>query len=207
MRSDGAERFNGMILWSASLQGAKAVPGQYTVKLAVNGEEQSQSLNILPSPLAETSVDDMQAQFDFVNSNNQTIDKEHKAIKKIRAVNKKLKEFQMNFKNDEATADLRKQAKTLSKALSSVEKALYQTQNRSNQDPLNFPIRLTNKLGHINNLAMMNDFPPTAQDKVVSEELTQAINTQLGTYERLMKDDVKAFNTAFKTLKLDYLVE
>ena len=45
----------------------------------------------------------------------------------------------MNFKNDEATADLRKQAKTLSKALSSVEKALYQTQNRSNQDPLNFP--------------------------------------------------------------------
>ena len=104
MRYDGAERLKGMILWSASLQGAKAVPGQYTVKLTVNGEEKSQSLNILPSPLAETSVADMQAQFDFVNTNNQTIDKAHKAIKKIRAVNKKLKEFQMNFKNDEATS-------------------------------------------------------------------------------------------------------
>ena len=207
MRYDGAERLKGMILWSASLQGAKAVPGQYTVKLTVNGEEQSQTLNILPSPLAEVSVADMQAQFDFVNSNNQTLDKAHKAIKKIRAVNKKLKEFETNFKSDESTTDLREQAKALSTALSTVEKALYQTKNRSNQDPLNFPIRLTNKLGHINNLVMINDFPPTAQDKVVSQELTQAINTQLATYERLMSEEVKAFNTAFKNLQLDYLLD
>ena len=207
MRYDGAERLKGMILWSASLQGAKAVPGNYTVKLTVNGKEQSKSLNILPSPLAEVTVEDMQIQFDFVNSNNQTLDKAHKAIKKIRVVNKKLKEFQTNFKSDDATADLRQKAKELSEALSNVEKALYQTKNRSNQDPLNFPIRLTNKLGHINNLVMINDFPPTAQDKVVSEQLTKAIDKELAAYDRLMEEEVKAFNTAFKALKLDYLVE
>ena len=207
MRYDGAERLKGMILWSASLRGAKAVPGNYTVKLSVNGKEQRKSLNILPSPLAEVNVEDMQAQFDFVNTNNQTLDKAHKAIKKIRMVNKKLKEFQTNFKSDDATADLRQQAKELSEALSSVEKALYQTKNRSNQDPLNFPIRLTNKLGHINNLVMINDFPPTAQDKVVSEQLTKAIDKELATYDRLMSEEVKAFNTAFKALELDYLVE
>ena len=72
---------------------------------------------------------------------------------------------------------------------------------------MNFPIRLTNKLGHINNLVMINDFPPTAQDKVVSQELTQAINTQLAAYERLMSEEVKAFNTAFKNLQLDYLLD
>ena len=149
----------------------------------------------------------MQAQFDFVNTNNQTLDKAHKAIKKIRAVNKKLKEFQTNFKSDDGTADLRQQAKELSEALSNVEKALYQTKNRSNQDPLNFPIRLTNKLGHINNLVMINDFPPTAQDKVVSEQLTKAIDNELATYDRLMSEEVKAFNAAFKALELDYLVE
>ena len=207
MRYEGAERLQGMILWSASLQGAKAVPGEYVVKLSVNGNEQSQRVNIIPSPLAEVGVAEMQAQFDFVNTNNQTIDKAHKAIKKIRAVNKKLKEFQANFKDDEATNALRLQAKDLAKALSSVEKALYQTQNRSNQDPLNFPIRLTNKLGHINNLVMINDFPPTAQDRVVSEELTRAITAQLDNYERLMREDVKAFNAAFKALSLDYLAE
>jgi len=149
----------------------------------------------------------MQEQFDFVNGINQTIDAAHKAIKKIRTVTKKLGEFQTNFKENEAANDLRASAKELANKLSNIEKALYQTQNRSNQDPLNFPIRLTNKLGHINNLVMRNDFPPTAQDIAVRDELTQAINAQLDTYTSLMKNDVTAFNEAFKALALDYLIE
>ena len=149
----------------------------------------------------------MQEQFDFVNGVNQTIDKAHQAIKKIRTVNKKLKEFQRNFAEDESAKELLEQAKTLTDALSSVEKALYQTQNRSNQDPLNFPIRLTNKLGHINNLVLINDFPPTAQDKAVRDELTKAIEEQLATYTTLMEKEVTAFNKAFKEKELDYLVQ
>ena len=207
MRYDGAERLKGMILWGASLSGAKAVPGNYTVTLSYNGQEESKAFKILPSPLAETTVAQMQEQFDFVNGINQTIDAAHKAIKKIRTVTKKLGEFQTNFKENEAANDLRASAKELANKLSNIEKALYQTQNRSNQDPLNFPIRLTNKLGHINNLVMRNDFPPTAQDIAVRDELTQAINAQLDTYTSLMKNDVTAFNEAFKALALDYLIE
>ena len=207
MRYDGAERLKGMILWGASLSGAKAVPGNYTVTLSYNGQEESKAFKILPSPLAETTVAQMQEQFDFVNGINQTIDAAHKAIKKIRIVTKKLGEFQTNFKENEAANDLRASAKELANKLSNIEKALYQTQNRSNQDPLNFPIRLTNKLGHINNLVMRNDFPPTAQDIAVRDELTQAINAQLDTYNSLMKNDVTAFNEAFKALALDYLIE
>ncbi|MCH1518376.1 MAG: glycosyl hydrolase, partial [Flavobacteriaceae bacterium] len=207
MRYDGAERLKGMILWGASLRGAKAVPGKYTVTLSYNGKDESKTFEILPSPLAETSVAQMQEQFDFVNGINETIDKAHKAIKKIRAVNQKLTEFQTNFKENEAAKELRASAKELTKKLSDVEKTLYQTQNRSNQDPLNFPIRLTNKLGHINNLVMRNDFPPTAQDMAVRDELTQAIDEQLTIYTTLMKKDIPAFNAAFKELSLDYLIE
>ena len=207
MRYDGAERLKGMILWGASLRGAKAVPGKYTVTLSYNGKDESKTFEILPSPLAETSVAQMQEQFDFVNGINETIDKAHKAIKKIRGVNQKLTEFQTNFKENEAAKELRASAKELTKKLSDVEKTLYQTQNRSNQDPLNFPIRLTNKLGHINNLVMRNDFPPTAQDMAVRDELTQAIDEQLTIYTTMMKKDIPAFNAAFKELSLDYLIE
>ena len=207
MRYKGAERLKGMILWGASLAGAKAVPGTYQVQLHLNGETLSQDFKILPNPLAETTVAQMQEQFDFVNGVNQTIDKAHQAIKKIRTVNKKLKEFQSNFAEDESAKELREQAKKLTIALSAVEKTLYQTQNRSNQDPLNFPIRLTNKLGHINNLVLINDFPPTAQDKIVRDELTKAIEEQLVTYTSLMEKEVTAFNKAFKEKELDYLVQ
>ena len=40
----GAEKFDGMVMWSASLNGAKAVPGTYQVRLSVNNFELENSL-------------------------------------------------------------------------------------------------------------------------------------------------------------------
>lgn len=206
MRYDGAEKLKGMILWSASLRGAKAVPGTYQVKLSINGKELSQNFTILPNPLGETTIADMQAQFDFVNGVNQTIDKAHKTIKNIRLTVKKLNEFKTTFKDNDDAKTLIETAEELATALENIEKALYQTQNRSNQDPLNFPIKLTNKLGYVNNLVMINDFPPTEQDIAVKNELSEAIELQLEQYDQLMIEEVAAFNKAFKKRALDYLV-
>ena len=86
-----------------------------------------------------------------------------------------------------------------------IEKALYQTKNKSIQDPLNFPIRLTNKLGHLNRLVSIDDFPPTAQDLEVKSELTAKINEQLDSFNQMVDDEVKSFNEAFNQLNLDYL--
>jgi hypothetical protein len=82
---------------------------------------------------------------------------------------------------------------------------LYQTQNKSNQDPLNFPIRLTNKLGHLNRLVTVNDFPPTEQDEAVRIQLTQEVESQLEHYNELISEDLESFNSAFAKLNLDYL--
>ena len=101
--------------------------------------------------------------------------------------------------------EILKIAADLKKEFSEIEKALYQTQNKSNQDPLNFPIRLTNKLGHINNLVMSNDFPPTDQDIVVSELLSSQINLEMEHYNKLVNEDLESFNKTFAALKLDYL--
>ena len=196
-----------MIFWSASFTGAKAVPGTYRAILTVNGKKQSQNFEILINPLAEATLSDIQAQFEFVNQVNKTADEAHQSIRKIRALNKKLTAFEENFKEDPKASDLNERSKKLRHELSSVEKALYQTQNRSNQDPLNFPIRLTNKLGHLNRLVTLNDFSPTDQDQAVRKELTQAIRAQLDIFNRLVATEVKSFNAAYKELELDYLVE
>ena len=81
-----------------------------------------------------------------------------------------------------------------------IEKALYQTQNRSGQDPLNFPIRLTNKLGHLNSLVGLGDFPPTAQDVAVKNELTAEINKELEAFDKMVDEEISAFNKAFNEL-------
>ncbi|WP_413789395.1 VPS10 domain-containing protein [Leptobacterium meishanense] len=210
MRYDGAERLPGMILWWANLSGAKAIPGTYQVSLNVNGNEETTPFNILPDPRAEVTVNDMQTQFDFVKSVNETVDKAHKSIKKIRKINEQLGAFEKQyttdeFKENEQVKTLVEKAKALKKQFTEIEEALYQTKNRSNQDPLNFPIKLTNKLAHLNSLVTIDDFPPTAQDIAVKNEITGQIKEQLEAFDKLISEEIANFNRQFNDLQLSYL--
>ena len=204
-QGDGAERLDGMILWWASTEAPKAVPGNYQVVLEVEDEVMVRDLTILPDENAETDVAGMQRQFDFITDINKTVDKAHKSIKKIRKINNQLEAFQKQYKDNEPVKDLVEKAKTLSEQFSEIEKALYQTKNRSGQDPLNFPIKLTNKLAHLNSLVSMDDFPPTEQDIAVKNELTQQIDAELRKFETLVSEEIESFNKQFNTLNLNYL--
>ena len=204
-RGKSAENFEGMILWWASLNAPKAVPGNYKVVLSVEDENYTQSFDIVSNPNSETDVAGMQKQFDFITDINDTVDNAHKSIKKIRAINKQLTAFQEQYKDDERVEELKEKAKKLSEDFSEIEKTLYQTQNKSGQDPLNFPIKLTNKLGHLNSLVGMGDFPPTEQDIAVKDELTRKINSELEKFNALVSDEIKMFNAEFNSLNLNYL--
>jgi len=205
MRYDGAERLDGMILWAASLNGPRATPGTYKVNLKINEENLSQSFTVLADPRAESSLADMQKQFDFIKDVNKTMDNAHKSIKKIRNIREQLSAFESQYKGNESVKELLDKAKSLKEEFTKIEEALYQTKNRSNQDPLNFPIRLTNKLGHLNALVGFGDFPPTDQDVEVKNELTQKINEQLDAFNKLVSEEISAFNAAFNSKNLNYL--
>ena len=205
-RGESAEKFDGMILWWASLEAPRAVPGVYKVVLSIDGEVYKKEFNILANPNSESDTVGMQKQFDFITAINFTINNAHKSIKKIRAIDRQLLAFQNQYKDDNRVAELNKKAKQLSEEFSKIEKALYQTQNKSGQDPLNFPIKLTNKLGHLNSLVGMGDFPPTEQDIAVKDELTLKINLELEKFNILISTKIKEFNTVFNYLNLNYLL-
>jgi photosystem II stability/assembly factor-like uncharacterized protein len=205
MTYDGAEKLDGMILWWASLDGPKAIPGEYKINLKVNDETKSQTVTILPDPRAESSLADMEKQFQFISGINNTMDQAHKSIKKIRNVKNQLSAFESQYKGNEDVKELLEKSKKLREDLSKIEEALYQTKNKSNQDPLNFPIRLTNKLGHLNSLVRMGDFAPTDQDIAVKNELSQKIKVQLDAFNTIVDDEISAFNRAFNEKNLNYL--
>jgi uncharacterized coiled-coil DUF342 family protein len=137
---------------------------------------------------------------------NQTVDRAHQSIKKIRKINDQLDAFIKQYKDNEEVADLVQNARDLRKSFSDIEKALYQTKNRSNQDPLNFPIRLTNKLGHLNSLVTLDDFAPTEQDVQLKEELTAEINKELEAFDKLVTEEIEKFNNSFNESRLNYLL-
>ena len=85
-------------------------------------------------------------------------------------------------------------AKALVKKLTEVEEELYQTKNRSSEDPLNFPIKLNNKLAALEGVVESSDNAPTSQSSVVYEDLATRVNAQLQKYKQLSTTDLAAFN-------------
>lgn len=99
--------------------------------------------------------------------------------------------------------DVLDMAKAIQDAMTAVEEELYQTKNRSGQDPLNFPIRLNNKLAHLNSLAGNGSYPPTEQMVGVSDELMGLIDAELAKLKRVFDTEIPAFNTMVKAKNLD----
>lgn len=85
-------------------------------------------------------------------------------------------------------------SRALTKKLTQVEEALYQTKNASSQDPLNYPIRLNNKLSLLQGPVEAAEAAPTDQAYAVYADLSGRIDAQLGTLKKLLTEDLAAFN-------------
>ncbi len=203
MRYEGAKGFKGMVNWWASLAGPRAVPGDYKVRLTINGEAQEQPFTILKNPNSTVTQEDFQLQFDFLSDLLAKVTETHETIEDIRALRSQLKAYNDRLKGDEAMDSIVNTSKSIIKTLTNIEERLYQTKNRSRQDPLNFPIRLNNKLAHLNSLMSIGDYRPTNQAVAVKNELTGLIDEQLNRYQSIIKKDVPALNALIKAAAVD----
>ena len=84
--------------------------------------------------------------------------------------------------------------KALDGKLSAVEEELIQTKIKSNQDALNYPIKLNNKLAHLLMVVQSSDSQPTSQSYMVYEDLATQVNAELKKLDVLMTADLAAFN-------------
>ena len=169
-------------------------PGTYQVKLTVDGKSLTQNFEIKADPRVSTTPADYAKQLELWLRIRDKLSETHNAIIQIREVRRQVEDLlkrvagQPNFKvvNDAGTA--------LNKNLTAVEEMLYQTKNQSNQDPLNYPIRLNNKLAALGGVVGSAEAAPTAQSFAVYDELVTQIDAELRKFAQIMRTEVPAFN-------------
>lgn len=205
MMYSGAERVQGMILWWASLSGPMALPGDYKVTLKVGDVEKTQCFTILKNPISETTLADAKAQFDFINDINDKVTEIHKALKNIKKVRDQVNTLKKSIKDHEKHKELLDFADMLVKDLTVVEEALYQTKSKSRQDPLNFPIRLNNKLAHLNSLTRIGTYRPTQQAIDFKNEISKEIDAELAKLYSLFNNEIKELNNKVKDSQIDFI--
>ena len=198
MRYPDAKGFDGLIMWAASLTGPRAVPGTYKVKLTVGKQSQEQNFDILKDPRADVSDAELAAQFNFVREVQDKINETHQTILDIRSMRQQMNHFRSLWKEDPAMKPLMEKADEIEKKISVIENELYQTKNRSGQDPLNFPIKLNNKLASVGAAVNQGNYGPTRQAQQVKGELSGKIDEQLQKYQQVINTDLPALNRMVK---------
>ncbi len=201
MRYPDAEDFDGLIMWAGSVRGPRAAPGNYQLRLNVGEVSKLVDFEIVQDPRSTSSAADLKAQFDFLITARNKLTETHEAIIKIRKVNAQLKALKkrMGAMDESAAAKIdpiKDSISELSKALSKIEKKLYQTQNQSGQDPLNFPIRLNNKLAALASTVSQGDFRPTDQALQVYADISGQIDVCLDDLNTLLSNSLPALNRA-----------
>jgi len=205
MMHSGAESVKGMILWWASLSGPMALPGNYKVELAVNETKQTQRFNIIRNPASEATERDMKTQFDFINEINTKMTEIHKALKNVQKVRGQVGLLKKSIKDKETHKALLEYADTLVKDMTTIEETLYQTKSKSGQDPLNFPIRLNNKLAHLNSLTRIGNYAPTQQAFDFKNDIVKDIDIELKKLYSLFDARLKELNQKVKESNIDLI--
>jgi photosystem II stability/assembly factor-like uncharacterized protein len=191
LRYAPAKKFEGLIMWSGRGDGPSALPGTYTARLTVGDQVVSVPFEVKQEPRTTASAADLKSQFDFVLGVRDKLTEIHENITRIRDVRKSLADVKKRVGDNKTVVDA---AKELDKKMTAVEEALYQTKNKSSQDPLNYPIRLNDKLAGVGDAAASGYFPPAAQQIAVRDELVKQIDEQLAKLKVIFDSDLPAFN-------------
>jgi prophage DNA circulation protein len=179
------------------------MPGTYKAKLTVNGKSQETEFELLKDPRTSGSASDIQEQFNFLMSVRDKLTETHQAIKKIRTAREQINKVTEPMRGKADMKEITDLAKAMLDEMKKIEEALYQTKNRSNQDPLNFPVRLNNKLAALTSEASASDFRPNEQTKAVYKEITGQIDAQLSALNKIFNDQVPKFNDMVKTKQVN----
>jgi hypothetical protein len=203
MRYPAPNAFRGMILWAAGVQGPMAPPGNYQVRLAVGGKTiATEKFRLIPNPQVKgVTAADYAEQFRFLRKVESRFSEANDAVKTSRYVKSEVEDRRGKIPA-EVKAQFDIHANALEQSLNSVEDSVYQTKSRSSQDPLNYPIRINNKLGALMGVAGSSDGRPTKQTYEVFEELNLDLDRELSRMKSAISDHLVPLNSILKAAGL-----
>ena len=187
-------------MWAGSVRGPLAPPGKYQVRLTAAGVTKTQDFVIKRNAAVPTVTDaDLHEQFELAKAINDKVTVANEVVIRIRNLKSQIAD-RIGKASDQK---LKAVAQTLTDKLTDVEGEIYQYRNRSSQDPLNYPIRLNNKLAALQGIVESGDNRPTDQSYTVFKNLSSQLDQQVARLDALVRTELTALNKIFVSQKLE----
>jgi len=195
-------------IWGG-LSGPLAVPGIYTVKLAVGDREFSQKLITKKDPNSAGSMADIKAQVKMALEIRDNVNTVVDSINQIEWIRKQIYDLTEILKGDKSADPVLTAGDKLDKRLIAVEGRFFQ-KILAEGDLKSFraPVKLYSQLAILaGDVAQSSaDFPPTTQQIEVHEELKKELAAAQGELNDLIKKDISAFNIMLKARNIPSII-
>jgi len=168
--------------------------------MSADGWAQTETIKWVRDPRSEVTDAGLKAQFELAVKIRDRVSELHEALAKIRDVKKKLEDLKTQ------NAGLATGADALAAKLTPIEEDIYQTKNRSGQDPLNYPIRLNNRMAALLPVVLTGDFAPTKPSYDVFAGLSAEADAVMKRLKAVWDKDLVAFNEELKKANLAPIV-
>lgn len=179
-------------LWRGQF-GPKVLPGNYTVKLHVDGKEYTQPLKVIADPMSENTMEDMQKQLAMGLELRDAMNVAVVSINKVEVIRAELADIITKLTSK---SDL-KIARQIETKATSIASKLYDIQlTGAREDAFRNPMMLYGRLSALASdlIGKGADFPPTNQQVEVKGILKERLKKVVSDLETLIENDIESFN-------------
>jgi hypothetical protein len=178
---------------------ARAVPGDYQVRLTAGDTTVTQTFTLLADPRLSATAEDLRAQFELKSAICQRVDDVHRAINQVRRVRKQVEGWEERAKSGAGDERLVEASTALKGKLAALEDELI---NVDADKPQPGPNRLKEKLATLAAMIEESDDAPTQGAREVYDSLGEQVEAQLAALQHIIAQDVRAFNDLVRLLEL-----
>jgi len=203
LRTDPPATFPGMILWGVRTMAPAVPPGTYTARLTADGRSETTEVEVRRHPwITDVTEEDLVAQYEFGVEIRDRVHQANSAVIAIRNMKAQLDE-RLETSDDERLAGA---GDRLRESVSAVEADIYQVRNQSNQDPLNFPIRVNNRLANLLSMSEQGDGRPGSGMYAVYEIMVERLEGHLTRLQAVWEDELAEVNAELRRLGMEEIV-
>ena len=192
LRYDGPHKLPGEVLAEFRSRGPFAPPGTYQVRLLADGKTTTVPLELKMDPRVSVSLADVQKEFDLELKMRELLSELHDTVREIRETRVQLRSMRdrlvdARYKSINDTAD------TLDKKMTPIEDQLLQTNAKSSESTLNYPVLIDEQL-HSLAASVEYDGAPTEQQHAAFESLSQQAMPLIAQWKSMRTSDLVALN-------------
>ncbi len=179
--------------WGGSVIGPEAVPGEYEVRLDVDGKVESQRFAIRKDLRLSASQEDLQAQFDLLIAIRDKLTEVHDAVLHSRGLREQITLWQSRLKQS-GQHELADTAEKVSESLKAAEGELVESRSQSTADVFNYPPKVNRKLASLQSTVAYGPARPPQQCYGVFDELCAWADRDLARLHQVIETGVSDLN-------------